>query len=202
MRSLDVHSADSARFARRLGFAPFGNLVIAALLAASGLVGCDAASSPELPAMPSGIVVPKTPEEKLERVMERMRSALEDAQAASGTGVISERTCDYRLIPPASDGGQYTAEVTLRTKLSLANVPAAATLPLSEEEEKAKAGASDDEEGEDPGPDNGVTRKAATLSRDYKEDVYLLTYEGDRWTLPTKPKGLTEQLIMEYALDQ
>ncbi len=175
-----------------------------ALLATSGLAGCDSASGPELSTMPSGIVVPKTPEEKLERVMERMRSALEDAQAAASTGVVSERTCDYQLIPPDSEGGQYTAEVTIRTKLSLANVPAAATLPPSEkdEEEEAESGDVQGEEGEEPLPDNGVTRKAITQSRDYKEDVYQLAYEGDRWKLLTKPKGETEKLILEFALGQ
>ena len=109
MRSLDVHSVGSVRFSHRFGFARFGNVVAAALLATSGLAGCDKASGPELPTMPSGIVVPRTPEEKLDQVMVRMRSALEDAQAASGTGVVSERTCDHKLIPPAADGGKYTA---------------------------------------------------------------------------------------------
>jgi hypothetical protein len=177
---------------------------MSALLATSGLAGCDSANGPELSTMPSGIVVPKTPEEKLERVMERMRSALEDAQAAASTGVVSERTCDYRLIPPDAEGGQYTAEVTIRTKLSLANVPAAATLPPSakDEEEEAESGDAEGEDGEEPLPDNGVTRKAIAQSRDYKEDVYQLAYEGDRWKLLTEPKGETEKLIMEFALGQ
>ena len=134
-----------------------------------------------------------------------MRSALEDAQAASGTGVVSERTCDHRLIPPATDGGQYTAEVTIRTKLSLANVPAAATLPPAKgkdgEAAKDEAEQLEGEEGEEPRPDNGATRKAIALSRDYKEDVYQLAYEDDRWKLLTKPKGETEQLILDYALN-
>jgi hypothetical protein len=207
MRSLEVPSAKPNRFRHRFVCT---RLCVAgmALLAATGLVGCDAASGPAMPTMPSGIVIPKTPEEKLDRVMERMRSALEDAQAASGPGVISERTCDYRLIPPASDGGQYTAEVTIKTKLSLAKAPAAATLPLPEEEEGAKAEEEaadfegEGEEGEEPRPDNGVTRKAVAQSRDFRTDVYQLAYEGDRWKLLTKPKGETDQLILEFALGQ
>lgn len=176
---------------------------MAALLATSGLAGCDSASGPELSTMPSGIVVPKTPEEKLERVMERMRSALEDAQAAASTGVVSERTCDYRLIPPESEGGQYKAEVTLRTKLSLATAPAAVTLPPSEdEEEETEPSDLEGEDGEEPLPDNGVTRKAIAQSRDFKEDVYQLAYAGDRWKLLTKPTGETEKLILEFALEQ
>jgi hypothetical protein len=198
MRLFDLRSLISARVNCRFQFIRFANTALAALLATGGLAGCDKSSSPELPAMPSGIVVPRTPEEKLERVMERMRSAMEDAQAASGTGVLSERTCDYRLIPPAADGGKYTAEVTIRTKLSLAKAPAAATLP--KEEEDPKADDVEGEEGEDVGPDNGVTRKAIAQSRDYKEDVYQLAYEDDRWKLLTKPEGETEQLILEYAL--
>jgi hypothetical protein len=199
MRSFDVFSVSSLRRRCRLPFIRFDNIALAALFATIGLAGCDKSSSPELPAMPSGIVVPRTPEEKLERVMERMRSAMEDAQAASGTGVLSERTCDYRLIPPAADGGQYTAEVTIRTKLSLAKAPAAATLP-KEEEDAIAADVAEGEDSEDLGPDNGVTRKAIAQSRDYKEDVYQLAYEDDRWKLLTKPEGETEQLILEYAL--
>ena len=204
MRSLVVPSAVSSRSSR------FIVACLATLVAATGLVGCDAPSAPNGLPLPSGIVVPKTPEEKLERVMERMQEALEDAQAARGTGVISERTCDSRLIPPAEEGGKYTAEVTIRTKLSLANAPAAATLPPSEDDEaKGEEGEESEEdvaaeeetaEGEETTPDNGVTRKAIALSRDQKDEVYQLAYEGDRWKLVTQPKNDTDQLILDFAL--
>lgn len=196
MRSLDVPSAAPALVLQR-----FRAAIVAALLAAIVFTGCD--SPPSGPKIPAAIVVPRTPEEKFDRAMERMESALADAQAAAGTGVVSERTSDYRLIPPTDEGGQYTAEVTLRTKLSLARAPAAATLPRTDEEKAAEEAAAEDGELDEEGeivPDNGVTRKALALSRDEQTDVYKLAYEGDRWKLLTKPKGETEQLIFEYAL--
>jgi hypothetical protein len=184
---------------------------LATLFAATGLIGCDAPSAPNGLPMSKGIVVPKTPEEKLERVMERMQEALEDAQAARGTGVVSERTCEHRLIPPAKEGDKYTAEVTIRTKLSLANAPAAATLPPSEKEEaKGDEGEESDEdfaaaeeetaEDEETTRDNGVTRRAIALSRDQTDEVYQLAYESDRWKLVTEPKNDTDQLILDFAL--
>jgi hypothetical protein len=205
MRSLVVLSAVSLRSSR------FIVACLATLVAATGLVGCDAPSAPNGLPLPTGIVVPKTPEEKLERVMERMQEALQDAQAARGTGVVSERTCEHRLIPPAEEGGKYMAEVTIRTKLSLANAPAAATLPPSDEEEaKGEEGEESDEafaaaeeetaEGEETTPDNGVTRKAIALSRDQKDEVYQLAYEGDRWKLVSEPKNETDKLILDFAL--
>lgn len=185
------------------------------LALAAGLWGCDEGSVPAT----APVVLAETPEDKLDRAMTRLQSALADAQAAASSGVISERTSDYRFFPPKESGGEYTAEVTIKTKIALANAPAAVTLPkpVSEEEpapdEEELATADElvleetpapedeaDAQEEESDPDNGVTRKAIAQSMEHETDVYRLAYQGDRWTLLDEPKGETEKLIFEYAL--
>jgi hypothetical protein len=211
MRSFGVLASRLSRLCR-------SNIACAAAtLAIVAQAGCDAPSSPNGPPLPSGIVVPKTPEEKLERVMERMSEALADAQAARGVGVVSERTCEHRLIPPEGEDGKYRAEITIRTKIMLASAPAAETLIKRKKQELAEAeeekAASEDEkllkddeelkaeEGEEAVFDNGVTSKAIAQSKEQKVEVYQLAYEDERWKLVTEPKNDTDKLILDFALD-
>ena len=56
-----------------------------------------------------------SPESKLERVMERLKFALHAAQAPANTGVVSNRECSYRLVPPSDKESRYTADVTIET---------------------------------------------------------------------------------------
>lgn len=60
-----------------------------------------------------------TPEAQLRNVERRMKDALERARAASGTGVKSMRTCEFTLVPPATDSEPYTAEVVIVTSVEL-----------------------------------------------------------------------------------
>ena len=159
-----------------------------------GFIGCDTAS--KAPGTAVAVTpAPTTPQSKLERAMERLRVALLDAQAAAGSGVVSERESDYRLIPPEDEKGKYEAEVTIRTTIALAKAPAAIIKPEEIVEDELV-------EGGEIVPDNGVTRKAAAQSKSVQTDVYRLAYEGDRWKLITEPKGETEQLLFEYALEE
>lgn len=179
-----------------------------------GITGCKEAAVPS--AAPS--VTAQTPEARFEAAMTRLQSMLAEAQAAASSGVVSERTCEYRLIPPKNEGDRYTAEVTIHTKVALANAPAAATLPKptgevepAVEEDPAADGEEAVEEfvtTEDDkpsveveeNPDNGVTRRAIAESMKQETNVYLLAYEDERWKLLTEPKGETEKLVFEYAL--
>jgi hypothetical protein len=95
------------------------------------LCGCSNNPPSEIPD-----VTAATPEEKLELVMHRLDSAIGDAAAAQGSGVISQRKSSHRLIPPEEEGGQYRAEVMIETIVSLAKAPAASTLPKKADKKK------------------------------------------------------------------
>jgi hypothetical protein len=198
------------------------------MLAGSALVaGCEESA----PARTVPRIVAETPEAKLEVAMERLRSAMIDAAAAQGSGVVSQRKSSYRLIPPVEEHGQYKAEVTIQTVVALAHAPAAATLPprkeddepatweedeaaLEEEEFKVderpdeadeadEADVANDEEQEID--DNGVTRKAIAQSRETKTDVYDLVYEDDRWKLATKLDPKDDEVakyLFKFALNE
>jgi hypothetical protein len=164
-------------------------------LAVSSTGGCNDAGVP--PLVPK--VTAETPEAKLELVMDRLQTAIVDAAAASGSGVVSQRKIDHRLIPPDK------AEVTIETRLALAKAPAAVTLSPSDDEESeegAEALTEEDEETPELGADNGVTTRAIEQSRDVQTRVYELGYNGDRWKLLTKPEPDDEvgKYLFEYAL--
>src|SRR5215207_7648933 len=99
MRSFGLSSLPASPVALR-----FEAAVLVALAFSTALAGCEEPSGPR----PAGgaLVVAKTPEAKLDRAMERLRSALLDAQADATSGVVSQRKSDYRLIPPKEAGGQ------------------------------------------------------------------------------------------------
>jgi hypothetical protein len=185
------------------------NGAAAAALSVSLLSGCQEA--------PASRTVPKfaaqTPEQKLELVMQRFDSALADAAAARGSGVISERKSSYKLIPPGEGDEPYRAEVTIRTTVALANAPAALPLRAKKETEPDSLAADEDDkfsiakneddeslEGDELIPDNGVTRRAAEQSKDVKTDVYELVYSDDRWTLPAEPTDEVAKYLFEFAL--
>jgi hypothetical protein len=189
--------------ARIQSYSGVANSVRAALvaLAVCCVAGCTDASAP--PLIPKATA--ETPEAKLELVMDRLQTAIVDAAAASGSGVVSQRKIDHRLIAPDKAGGQYKAEVTIETRLALAKAPAAVTLSPSDDEESEEGDevlTEEDEETPEIGADNGVTTRAIEQSRDVQTRVYELGYDGNRWTLLTKPKPDDEvaKYLFEYAL--
>jgi hypothetical protein len=80
--------------------------------------GCQERSTPQ-PGAQAALEPNTTPEAQLRNVERRMKDALERARAASGLGVKSMRTCEFSLIPPASDKEPYTAEVVIVTSVAL-----------------------------------------------------------------------------------
>lgn len=156
-------------------------------------IGCG---RPE-PAIPSVPALPpnNTPEGKLARVMQRLESALEDAQAAAGSGVISERKAYERIIPPSKEGEPYTAVITIETTRALAPIALNAKA-------KERAEAQAEKQGETL-TDEQV--KPAIVKDTQQTEVveYELVLEGDRWVLKDELVfGSTEQILFSYALDQ
>ena len=81
------------------------------MLAAFSLVGCErpAKKLPSVPVLPPST----TAEGKLARIMQRFDDALESAEAAGGSGVISERRAYSKLIQP--EDGSEPREFIFRT---------------------------------------------------------------------------------------
>ncbi len=131
-----------------------------------------------------------SPEVKLKRVMERLKFALHAAQGSPGFGVASQRECQYQLIPPSTDEPRYTAEVTIQTRVVVAD-------------QGAKSAAKSPPKGKDaaatPKTDaSAVEGPQSATSVD--KDKFLLVYEHDRWTLPQKPDSQTLQICFDSAL--
>jgi hypothetical protein len=147
-------------------------------------VGCDRQGTPTT-AIPAPL--PNTPEGKLEGVMRRLKSALDDAQAAAGSGVSSERNSSFNLIKPTDANAPLRAEVTISTKLSARQT----------KDEKAKG--KDDEQSNDK---NGKQDKASIqpIEPITKNETFSLVYEGDKWKMEKPPEGEIEQLCFDYAL--
>lgn len=80
--------------------------------------GCEEPSGPR-PGVQAALEPNTTPEAQLLHVERRMKDALDRAKAASGLGVKSMRTCEFRLIPPTGDSEPYTAEVVIVTSVEL-----------------------------------------------------------------------------------
>jgi hypothetical protein len=91
--------------------------------AACALLLVVVAGCQERPIAPAGteaaLDLDTTPEAQLKNVERRMKDALDRAKAASGTGVRSNRTCQFELIPPAGDEETYTAQVVIQTAVEL-----------------------------------------------------------------------------------
>ncbi len=162
-------------------------------------MGCDKPSNiPSVPALPPN----DTPEGKLARVMHRLDSAIETAQAASGSGVISERRAYHKLLPPDAGSELPKAIVYIETTRALA--PRALN-DASQAKFEAEAEKSDDG---DVSPDE--PRKPLLVEDEKKTEVaeYPLSYDGQRWELAKelKPKAedgspSMEYILFEYALD-
>jgi hypothetical protein len=141
-----------------------------------------------------------TPEGKLARVMQRLDSAIESAQAESGTGVISERRAYHKLLPPPAGSELPEAMVFIETTRALA--PRA----LNE-----AAQAKFEEEAEKLGEEAPVEPRKPLMIEDEKTTEvveYPLSYDGQRWKLVNELKSQTEDgapsieyILFDYALD-
>lgn len=160
-------------------------------------VGCSKPSNiPSVPALPPN----DTPEGKLARVMQRLDSAIETAQASPGSGVISERRAYHKLLPPPAGSELPEAVVFIETTRALA--PRAL-----DDASQAKFEAEAEESGDEL---PGEPRKPLVVQDEKKIEVaeYPLSYDGQRWKLvkELKPKTedgspSTEYILFEYALD-
>jgi hypothetical protein len=131
--------------------------------------------------------------------MQRLDSALDTAQAAAGSGVVSERRAYHKYFPPTTESEAPKATIFLETKVALA--PRALN-----DAAQAKLKAAAEEAGEELTTEDA---KSLIISDEQKVEVdeYDLIYEADHWKLveEIKPESedapdSTEQILFEYAL--
>ncbi len=127
-----------------------------------------------------------TPEGQLKNVMRRLRYALKNATPAPGSGVVSVRQASHRLIPAEGEAGSLTAEVTIKTTLSL---EPAAVAGLKQ------TGKTDDGPAIDP-------NKIADAAETVEKKVYNLIYKDSRWELADPDAELSDidRRCFQYAL--
>lgn len=128
-----------------------------------------------------------TPEGQLKNVMRRLRYALKNATPAPGSGVVSVRQASHRLIPAKVDAESLTAEVTIKTTLSL--------------EPNAVAGLKQTGKTDDDGPAVDPN-KIADAAETVEKKVYNLIYKDSRWELadPDAELSAADRLCFQYAL--
>jgi hypothetical protein len=150
---------------------------------------------PPVPALPPNDTV----EGKLARVMQRLDSAITDAQAATGSGVVSERVAYERLIKPQNESDPYEAVVTIETTRALAPIAINAAA-------QAKAEAKARKEGRDL-TDEEAKKLVVQDTQSTEVEEYALIYDGSRWKLKNElpqKEGESmsiEQILFDYALD-
>ena len=173
----------------------FSLLAVVAPVAMWGAVGCDKAPS-KLPPAPA-LVANDTPEGKLDRVMQRLNDAIENAKAEAGSGVISEREAFSRLVRPEGDDGPYEAVITIETTRALAPAALNASARAKLEAEAAKAGEPLDDE----------SKPLIVKDTQQTETTeFPLVYENDKWKLKDEikigPDGELEieRILFGYAL--
>lgn len=162
-------------------------------------VGCD---QPKQTLPPSAALPPNdTVEGKLARVMQRLDSAIEDAQAASGSGVVSERKAYEKIVRPEGDSGPYEAIITIETTRALAPIAINEAAQRKAEAEARKDGRELTEE----------EAKKLVVQDTVKTEVteYKLVYDGAKWKLknnfppPAEGESISiDQILLEYALKQ
>lgn len=171
--------------------------VAGVLLASVTLVGCEkrAAKIPSVPALPAN----DTPEGQLARVMQRLDSALETAQAASGSGVISERRAFHKYLPAEGENALPTAVIFIETKRALAPIAINAVAKAKQQAEAEKQ--------EEELPEGSQKPLVVADEEQTEVDEYPLIYDGQRWKLakeldpPSEDEPLsTEKILFDYAL--
>jgi hypothetical protein len=138
--------------------------------------------------------LPNTPEGKLEGVMQRLRSALEIAHGAAGSGIVSERSSSHKLIKPADGQSNYKAEVTIYTKIAVAK--SVDDKPASPKDQKATPK-------EEESPANNLEKPQINekIEPVVEKKTFVLLYDGNRWDLEKEPEGEAERLIFKHALE-
>ncbi|RIK76443.1 MAG: hypothetical protein DCC67_13930 [Planctomycetota bacterium] len=171
----------------------------AAALGLAVIGGCEqTAQSPAAPTVQMPVPKSDTPEGKLARVVDRLKAALKDAQAAAGSGIVSERTASSRLLTPAEEGQPLKAEVTIHTVVAMDQSAA----------KEADAAVDPAEEGDEPvveATGEQAPVEAAPLSEPIeRKSVFELVYRDDRWQLATEltDEQATERLCFQYALEE
>jgi hypothetical protein len=162
--------------------------------------GCNKqANVPSVPALPPN----DTAEGKLARVMQRLDSAIETAQAASGSGVISQRRASHKMLPPSNGSDLPEAVIYIETTRALA--PQAINSAAKAKLEAAKAEA--EKQGEEI-PEVDGRPLVVDDERQVEVDEFQLAYDGQRWKLVTELKPTTEEgapsteyILFDYALD-
>ena len=150
---------------------------------APALAGCERPLSPPIEAAKASA----TPQDHLKSVMRRLEFALQGAKAKPGSGVVSERKSDYKLIEPTEAGGDYAAEVTIRTTITVAP-------SLTPKPKKPPAGEAN------VSPVSDVVEPPAPTVATV---VYKLAYKNQRWELidpPQEELPETESICFHYAL--
>ena len=188
-------------FVRRLAIvstaSPFAwAIVTATFLGLAALPGCNRQGAVQ-DGPPIITPAPKsdTPEGKLTRVVDRLRTALREAQADPGSGVSSRRSATSRLIRPAEEGAPLKAEITIHTVVAMdqeaARVMAGGKI---DDDPTVEAAGKEEEEGPDPvvGPE-AITKKSE----------YELVYRDDRWQMATEftTEQQIERICFEFALE-
>lgn len=177
-----------------------GALCVAIALCVSGSAGCNKPSNvPSIPSLPPN----DTPEGKLARVMQRLDSAIETAQAAAGSGVISERRAYHKMLSPPEGADLPQAVVYIETTRALA--PQAINAAAQAKLEAAKAEA--EKQGAEI-PEVAGKPLVVTDEKQVEVDEFPLVYDGQRWKLVTELKSTTEEgdpsteyILFDYALD-
>jgi hypothetical protein len=136
--------------------------------------------------------LPNTPAGKLEGVMQRLRSALEVAHGAAGSGIVSERTSSHKLIKPVDGNSNYKAEITIYTKIAVAKTAESASPKVQNVTPKEKASAANDLDKPQ------INEKVEPL---VEKKTFILLYDGNRWDLEQEPEGEAERLIFRHALE-
>jgi hypothetical protein len=136
--------------------------------------------------------LPNTPDGKLEGVMRRFKSALEDAHSAAGSGVKSVRTASLRKLEPTAADPAPKAEVTVTATVAVDRTP-------SEEnpDEQARQAAEDDKTDAKKG---GEKQPPGTIAPVIQSESFDLTYDGNYWKIVEQPKDEIIRLCIGEAL--
>jgi hypothetical protein len=156
---------------------------VAALL----LIGCSRRTATVSPNIPPPL--PNTPDGKLEGVMRRMRSALEAAHSAAGSGVKSMRTASVRKLESAANDAAVQAEVTVTTTVAV---------DQSKGDENPESEAAKQAELDEKGP--GETQPPKTIEPVITQEKFLLAYDGSYWKIAQQPKDDIIRICIDDAL--
>ncbi|WP_428307602.1 hypothetical protein [Lacipirellula sp.] len=159
-------------------------------------VGCErpAQKLPSVPVLPPS----NTSEGKLARIMQRFDDAIESAEAAGGSGVISERRAYSKLNQPEDGSEPREATIFIETKRALA--PVALNAAAKRKIEEAAKAANEEL------PEGAVKPFTMSDTQQIETAEFPMVYEGGKWKLvkeiprtPDEPMSI-EKILFDYAL--